>query len=139
MLNFSWNPVWETGEAVIDRQHRGLFDQMGALSLALAAGGEVAATERTLLLLGEYIETHFQYEEGLMAQTAYPDRARHLAAHDAMRSRVKALVASYLDGQPLIHLEVMDFLISWLVEHLSGEDRRFALHLKNLDRIQHPA
>ena len=32
--------------------------------------------------LGDVLVTHFSSEEGFMAETLYPDRARHKAAHD---------------------------------------------------------
>lgn len=129
MFKFSWNPAWEVGHREIDRQHRELFSRMVKLADAIEQGGEFAEMERTLLQLGDYVETHFAMEEGLMVAAGYSGLEPHRDAHDAMRERVRSLVQDYLEGRQALPMEVMDFLISWLVDHLGSEDRRMAAHL----------
>ena len=129
---FSWNPEWETGYPVIDQQHMQLFQQLELLMVALAEGREVAETERTLLLLGDYIEKHFQDEETLMQLHGYPALGRHRDIHDDLRGRVEVLVATYQRDPRSIPASVMDFLLDWLKEHLGEEDRLMAEYLRNL-------
>ena len=129
MFSFSWNPAWDIGNPEIDRQHHELFLRMGNLAAAIEGGSPFAELERTLLHLGDYIESHFTMEEGLMAGSSYPGLDQHKAAHDALRRRVQALVDDYLGGRQELQMELMDFLVAWLVEHLGGEDRLLAAHL----------
>jgi hemerythrin len=65
----------------IDAQHRGLFEAMDAARRA-ADTGDLAATRSAVCALGDVLMAHFAAEEGFMAQSLYPDRARHKAAHD---------------------------------------------------------
>ena len=130
MSSFSWNPAWAMEVPAIDRQHRELVHRMELLATAIALGGEREELERTLLFLGDYIEVHFQTEEDLMDAYRYSGKLRHQASHDELRTRVKALVDTYLEGREALHMDVMDFLISWLVGHLAAEDRLLANHLR---------
>ena len=130
MPDFSWNPAWETGVARIDRQHRELLDRMAKLSTAIEGGQDDAELERTLLYLGEYVEFHFHDEEELMEASGYPAMGRHKDIHNDFRLSVKALVEKYLDGHQAMQMSVMEFLLGWLVLHLSSEDRQMAEHLR---------
>lgn len=130
MSVFDWDPAWDTGVPEIDLQHRELLRQMERMMAALVAGREAAETERTLLLLGDYIETHFRTEEVLMAESGYPGLATHRAVHDGMRERVMALVATYQRNPGEVPGDVMDFLTSWLVDHITGDDLQMAAHLR---------
>jgi hemerythrin-like metal-binding protein len=100
------------------------------LILALAQGREVAETERALLLLGDYIEDHFKDEEALMDLAGYPGLTHHRAIHDGLRAQVKSLVETYHYDPRSIPSSVMEFLLSWLKEHLAGEDRLMADYLR---------
>jgi len=103
---------------------------MGLLAAAIANGGEEAETERTLFHLSEYVDFHFKAEEDMMVQTSYLGLEAHRAVHDEMRSQVKALVDSYLEEHKILPASLMDYLISWLIEHMDGEDRKLAGHLR---------
>lgn len=130
MSVFDWDPAWDTGVPEVDRQHRELLRQMERMMAALVDGRQAAETERTILMLGDYIETHFRTEEALMADAAYPDLAAHQAVHEDMRAKVIALVATYQRNPAEVPGDVMDFLTSWLVDHMTGEDLRMAVHLR---------
>jgi len=127
---FPWNPEWETGEPAIDEQHKQLLAQLGRLMVALAEGREALETERAMLLLGDYIDTHFRDEEALMEAKGYPGLTHHQLIHDEMRERVRVLMATYGHDPRSIPASVMDFLLTWLKEHLGGEDRLMAQHLR---------
>jgi len=130
MSIFEWNPDWETGNERIDKQHRELFRQMERLLLSLTEGGVTEEVERTLLLLGDYIATHFNTEEALMLEQGYPGRARHMAVHGELRRKVEALVVEYQLDSSAISASVLDFLVTWLKEHLAGEDHLMAAFLR---------
>jgi hemerythrin-like metal-binding protein len=127
---FPWNPEWETGEPAIDQQHRQLLDQLGRLMVALAEGREGAETERALLLMGVYIDQHFKDEETLMARSQYPGLEHHRLIHEDLRDQVRVLMDFYVHDPRAIPASVMDFLLTWLKDHLAGEDRLLAEHLR---------
>ena len=130
MSVFDWDPAWHTGVVEVDRQHRQLLSQMERLASALVEGREAAETERTILLLGDYIETHFRTEEELMARTGYPGLDEHRAIHDGMRTSVLELAMAYQRNPVEVPGNVMDFLTRWLVDHITGHDLRMAVYLR---------
>jgi hemerythrin-like metal-binding protein len=132
MFVFTWNQEWETGEPAIDMQHKRLILQLEMLSVALATGKEKPETERTLLLLGDYIEYHFQGEETLMENFQYPNLARHKAAHEEMRGQVRLLVENYLKDSQSAPPAVAEFLLAWLKGHFTTEDREMARFLRQV-------
>ena len=128
---FDWDPAWDTGNATIDQQHRQLLEQMERLFRAVAEGRKQGETERALMLLGEYVEIHFSQEEELMRQAGYPEFPRHKAIHDGLRLQVQALVKDFLEDLRPFPDAVMEFLVTWLKDHLAGEDRHLAAFLRS--------
>ena len=74
-------PEMAVGFEEIDAQHRGLLEAMDA-ARAAAAGGDLLATRAAVAALGDVLLSHFAAEEAFMAESLYPDRSRHKAAHD---------------------------------------------------------
>lgn len=66
---------------VMDSQHRELLELLEVARIA-SARGDLPATQAAVSTLGDALVSHFASEEALMAETFYPDRARHKAAHD---------------------------------------------------------
>ena len=83
------------------------------------------------LHLGDYVNTHFNDEEAVMASAGYPDLPRHRLVHDDLRATVTGLTESYLRDGGSLPADLMGFLSSWLVEHLSGEDRLMATFVRS--------
>jgi hemerythrin len=65
----------------IDAQHRAILDRLEATRLA-AGADDLAGTKQALVVLGDALMGHFQAEEALMSESAYPERGRHKVAHD---------------------------------------------------------
>ena len=125
-----WDPAWATGIEKIDHQHQELLDRINRMSDALIHGGLEAEIERTLLQLGDYVETHFRDEEALMEATGYPGLPQHRTIHNDLRATVTGLTESYFRNRQSLPTDLMGFLSSWLVEHLSAEDRLMAEHVR---------
>jgi len=128
-ITFDWDPAWDTGNPSIDRQHRQLLGQMERLARA-AQGRERGETERALMLLGEYVETHFRDEEVLMRDSEYPHLLEHRALHDDLRRQAQALVTDFMEHLRPLPEAVTVFLVGWLKGHLDGPDRRLADYLR---------
>jgi len=133
MAMFDWNPDWDTGNPRIDQEHKQLLNQMERLFVAVAEGRKKGETERALMLLGEYVDSHFSHEEELMKRTGYPDLAEHRAIHEDLRSQVQAMVGSFIDNPEPLPAAVIDFLVNWLKEHLGQADRKLAAHLRTFE------
>ena len=98
-----------------DAQHQVLFE---ILDLIRAPGAGSAVFFR----LKDYAESHFALEEQYMAALGYPDRDRHIEAHNTFRLEMTQLV----DGEEpdaLLRELIATFLTEWLKRHVFGIDK----------------
>jgi hemerythrin-like metal-binding protein len=128
-----WNPEWETGVDQIDQQHRQLLAKLEDLFLAIHEDQHGDRISGILTFLANYVETHFATEEFHMQATDYPGFSAHKAIHDALRVQVAELIDGFGKDPAVMTEAVVDYLQSWLINHIDIEDRRMALHLIRLD------
>lgn len=85
-MPIEWTPELTLNHDLLDPQHVGLFKLLDvAAEAAREPGGALAAA---LGRFGEALVTHLATEERVMAETHYPERARHKASHDLLVSDV---------------------------------------------------
>lgn len=123
----------ETGNALIDSEHRQLFDAVNQLLAACAAGKGRAGLESTMKFLQDYTAKHFGDEEKLQIQSQYPDYVNHKRYHDDFKRVVAGICAKLAKEGPTVALvgEVNSAIGGWLVNHIKKEDRKVAAHLKS--------
>jgi hemerythrin len=130
-----WTAALSVGVDEIDAQHAELFRRAERLIAALRAGdrGEVLPL---LAYLDEYVVTHFEGEERLMRELAYPGLAAHVEAHRAFRSDFVAMVREFRRSGPtaLVALTIHNWLSDWLRMHLGGVDRELGAFLSTRAR-----
>ena len=83
---------------------------------------------RLLSELREYTQIHFHDEEELMERINYPGLEAQIKAHSAFVERLVGINLSELDDmddnqQEYIN-ELIDFLASWLVNHIMKMDQK---------------
>jgi len=110
----------------VDAQHKGLFDLAYELDCALDAGCERAVLGRTIERLKQYCQHHFNTEERLMHQYAYPGLHNHMLQHDDFARAVIEFEGQEESAPQALSLRVSSFLKDWLADHIAVEDRRFA-------------
>lgn len=121
-----WQEGYECGQALIDNQHRRLFDLANALIVA-ASGQEPApaAYEAALDRLLTHIAGHFADEEALLAEHHYQHLPGHRRAHAKLLAQAADLRARA--GTSVMRLgELVEFLANDIVtKHLLTADRDF--------------
>jgi hemerythrin len=129
MTQMIWNPAWETGISLIDRQHQELLSQFEALLIAIHENRADEHVPELLAFLSGYVDSHFSTEEKHMKATDYPGLPEHKAVHDGMRSKVVELLAGHQKDPSIMTDQVVNFMTDWLVRHINDEDRRMARYL----------
>jgi hemerythrin len=76
-----------------------------------------------------YTATHFADEEKLMALHSYPELAQHKAIHTELVKQVLELQGKLKSGQAILTLDVMKFLVDWLLKH--GDDKKYGVYLNS--------
>ncbi len=130
-IKISWDRSLETGEPEIDDQHRELFRRIDQLLAATRDRRARTEVGRLLTFLGDYVVTHFQAEEKLMADAEYPELGPHRAEHQRFVEEYARLFEDYrADGPgPVFVIKFGNRVTAWLCEHICRTDRRFVDHL----------
>jgi len=124
-----WTQTYCVNVAALDEQHRRLFQAVNDLNLALRAGIGNAALEAVLKNLVDYAAFHFQSEEALMEQHAFPGLSMHRAQHEMFRDKVGAFLDDYRAGRSGVAVSLMLFLQAWLNRHLLKTDKLYSAFL----------
>lgn len=127
---FEWKQEYSIGIQSIDAQHQGLFSTAAELYKAMSAGQGKSVLARILDRLVQYTAMHFAHEERLMRQHGYPDLEKHLVEHAALTKQVVDFQAEFHSGRANMTVQVLNFLNSWLQQHINVSDKAYAPHLK---------
>ena len=76
--------------------------------------------------MATYATLHFQTEEIYMNQFNYPDYEKHKNEHEQFVAKVYDFQAKFKQGTLMLSLDVMDFLKSWLKDHIVGSDKKYS-------------
>ena len=69
-----------------------------------------------------YAFTHFATEERYFTRSAYPLTDKHIEEHQMFRQTVTQLRDAVLDGKVYIDIALLEYLKTWLVEHIQRMD-----------------
>ncbi|WLT30409.1 diguanylate cyclase [Geothrix sp. PMB-07] len=132
LLEVIWEETYESGHALIDRQHQRLFRLASALMAVLTENRPLPEVALRLETLLAHTAQHFHDEEALLREARYSDLPEHAAIHAALMSRARKLQAEVQAG----HLDfgrLVAFLALDLVKgHILSEDRNYFGHLRRM-------
>jgi hemerythrin len=126
---FRWTEKYSVNIAVLDRQHRALFDTVNRLKDALSSGHGSAVVDEVLKQLFDYALTHFATEELLMTEHAFPGLETHRAEHKRFARDIQKFLQDNKAGKTGVPVGLMFFLQSWLQEHVLGADKAYSAYL----------
>lgn len=135
-MSFEWTEDLATGIALIDEQHKGIFDMLNTLLNAMDRGKGRKIVERVLGFLENYINTHFHDEEVLMVRHNYKGYASHKAEHAQFRKDFGQLKKEFTHEGATLYMVVQteQKMVDWLMNHIKLEDKKMAETLKNSDK-----
>jgi len=125
-----WSEQFVLGIESIDRQHQWLVAATNRLHEHLASELADDATVREILEgLADYTVNHFILEEDLFNRLGYPESEEHKKEHDAFTHKAIHLLLDFENGNAVTS-EVLEFLQSWLKQHILVVDKAYAPFLK---------
>ena len=128
----SWVDNAGTGVAIFDAEHHTLNEMVLDYYDAVLAGEPDHSLDELFARMAAHAADHFVHEENYMRFAAYPDAARHIAAHQALAAaltEVPNMMRNLGQDRSLRALEVLRFLKRWLMDHILGEDRALGAYL----------
>lgn len=131
MQPFYWNSRFEVGIPEVDAQHHRLLDLVNALAEAAGGGARLPDLEALASALLDYASVHFADEERWLADAPLPAGAKeaHVREHRGFTEKVRGILERRDLAAPAVIQSVLDFLLTWLVSHILGVDRKLAVAL----------
>lgn len=117
-----WEERYRVGVELIDEQHQHLIELMNEF---VGNFGQVGPEEikATLEAMSEYTAYHFQSEEAALA--SHPELADHQREHALFLRKTLGFQQALAEGREELSLAMVQFLLSWLKNHILATDRRF--------------
>jgi hemerythrin-like metal-binding protein len=125
-----WNEEWNSGNQTIDSQHRKLVKIINDL-IELQSSPNRIKESQILLDLINYIKYHFDDEERIMELADFPMLAQHKEEHKFFKLKVANLSRDIFKKKHNVSAEVLNFLKTWLIEHIIEEDKQFRKFIIN--------
>lgn len=125
-MGIVWSSALETGVRSIDLQHEELIGIINELDAARIAGSSQTLLDGVIQRLESYIIFHFRTEEAMMSglRLAEKHASEHLQQHHNFVEQIAAIRAK-VEGEYNGSMgELVDFLNTWLYEHILKTDRK---------------
>lgn len=129
-LYIVWNERNNTGISIIDEQHRGIIATINSLYYFIQGGHGEQIIQPTMIMLMQYTAVHFQTEEAILEDAAYPDLKNHSVLHKTLLERTRKLsIDTSRNKDPRT---VLRFLKEWWLGHIGTEDMKYVPYVTAL-------
>lgn len=131
-MEWLWDSRLETGIEQIDEQHKGLFNRIDQLELAIYKGKSSAELISLMEYLESYIFEHFELEERLMLENGYPDYAKHSRQHQDFRTYCAGVLDTFKNrgGDSYMAIDIDRHMRKWWENHILKTDMEYVPYLK---------
>ncbi len=126
----SWDEDLRTGNVQIDHQHMYLIEQANRFYETVEGNFNQEKIDRMFKNLKKYVGKHFQAEEQLMEELAYPKLPEHRRRHQEFTAKVTDLERQLLLGEKITATALKYILRDWLVHHIRQHDFELAQYAK---------
>ena len=129
-----WDDKYSIGIETIDEQHKGLFALTNELHDACGEKGGVCSEhfKEALKKAVNYVALHFSAEEDIMQETNDPYYDEHKSEHDLFVKKVVREAAQLEQAGDDAPEVFMNFLRTWISEHVTGTDIKIGRHIAAL-------
>ena len=130
MAALRWTTALSIGVPELDAHHEELFRRVDRLLDAMLVHDRSEAV-RLLAFLQTYARDHFEAEERLMRESAYPDLELHVAEHVAFSAEIAELVRTLAEQGPSasLVLRLEREVTGWLRDHIYSTDLALGRYL----------
>ncbi len=130
METLRWDQAYSVNVIELDLQHERFFRTVAELERALAMGSADAIINEILEKVVAHTIDHFATEEALMQEHGFPGLAAHCFEHMVLSQKLTQFNLSSKAGRPDIPAALLDFLQTWLREHILKSDKQYGEFLK---------
>jgi hemerythrin-like metal-binding protein len=124
-MEICWRRTFETGHAVLDRQHRELFALGNDLVNGVLNDDPAQEIEALFNEVVDHVREHFDTEENVLSAMKHPLAGSHTEIHRALLTRVDEVSAQFKGGR-MPSRELANLILFDLIhDHLVKEDSAF--------------
>lgn len=125
IVQLVWRPAYESGNSLIDTQHRSLLEHSNIILQSILDNEEISEIAILVDSLIIKIEQHFKDEEAIFQSAGYLDCSHHIALHARLLDRARKLSACFVSGR-VRDSELLHFIMYEMVsQHILMEDRKY--------------
>ena len=130
MSRYEFTKRLETGNSIIDTEHKELILAVNKLLNACSKGEGRSSVGGAIQFLNDYVNEHFSHEEQLQRHSHYPGMAAHKAFHEQYKKTLKEITTRISQSGPtIVELGRLNGHIGVLLTHISTEDKKLGAFL----------
>jgi len=122
---FKWSDEYLLQISEIDSQHKYFVSLINELYTATVNRAGVMKLKEIIGRLNQYAKDHFATEEKYFKLFEFEGADEHIAEHQKLSAKVKEFSEKINTLDPKTSFEIIDFLESWLLDHLVSMDRKY--------------
>ncbi len=126
MSLIKWDDSYSVKVTEIDQQHQKLVSMINELHDAMRQGRGKDVLGKLINGLISYTAIHFKTEEKYFDQFGYPETDSHKKEHAAFVQKISEFKDGFEKGQQSLSIDVMNFLMDWLLKHIKGVDIQYS-------------
>lgn len=130
MAFLEWRSDFDLGLEDIDAQHKRLVTLINSLHDSMALGAPQEDLADILQDLVQYTRIHFSYEEDFLRGQHYALLPKHMREHEELAAQVTRFRKDFCAGRIALSIPLLNFLKTWLREHILQSDRAYAVSLR---------
>lgn len=128
-VQLNWRTAYQSGNALIDEQHRDLLGDANRLVTAMLSGEPTDEIARLIDVLIGDIAQHFKDEESIISAAGFTGREEHAAIHKKLLETAANMTSRFQAGTLAVG-DVLQFLVQDVIaQHMLKEDRKFFPYL----------
>jgi hemerythrin len=127
-----WDDSFELGINDFDKHHKRLIDLLNIAFDGFICRAGHDEIKGVLIELSDYATYHFAVEEHWMAVHEYPGLTLHSEEHEIFSNKVVKFKKDFDNSTISVSLELLQFLMSWLTNHILMIDGEYGLFAKGL-------
>lgn len=125
-MQFEWKKEYNVNIRTIDLGHQKVFELFEDLLNKYNLGSDNSYIENILNRISAQVYDVFKVEEKLFYQYGYPQSHQHKIIHEEFKIRIVMLKLMASKNYLILNNKIFNQLKDWWLNHLLGEDKRFA-------------
>ena len=132
MPEFKWTNDLSVNVEKFDNDHKKLIDYLNKLYDAMSQGHGQKIVPNMLVSLIQYSKDHFKREEDVLQKHNYPHFEEHKKQHEEFVKKLNDLYEQYNSGSLALSIPMVNFLVSWIQNHIQRTDKKYSDFLAKL-------